>query len=159
MTADTTTEAPTTEAEETPPPNPPEVPAEVKAALRKANKEAETLRLKLKELEDRDKSEQQKALERAEAAERELASERAARLRLSIAAEFGITEVADAIAGSSEEEIRANAERLAERLAPAKPEPLSTRPKPPGPRMSGDEGPVSEKEKAVAALRQLGANR
>lgn len=137
----------------------PEVPAEVKAALRKANKEAETLRLKLKEIEDRDKSDQQKALERAEAAEGELVKERAARLRVTIAAEFGLTEVAEAIAGVTEEEIRANAERLAERLAPPKPEPLSLRPKPNGPRSTGEGGPVTEKDKAAAALRQLGNNR
>ena len=48
-----------------------ELPKEVQAALRKANKEAETLRLKLKEFEDRDKSEAQKLIERAEQAERE----------------------------------------------------------------------------------------
>lgn len=53
---------------ETPPETPetgtegtkPEIPAEVKQALRKANKEAETLRLKLKEIEDAEKSEMQK---------------------------------------------------------------------------------------------------
>lgn len=160
--AATETEAPTVEAEDTPPAPPeakPDVPAEVKAALRKANKEAETLRLKLKEIEDRDKSEQQKALERAEAAEAELATERAARLRLTIAAEFGLTEIADAIAGTSEDEIRANAERLSERLTPTKPDPLSGRPKPQGPRAVDSDGPLTEKAKAAAALRRLGVDR
>ena len=154
-------DAPTVEAEDTPAPSEPkpDIPAEVKAALRKANKEAETLRLKLKEIEDRDKSEQQKALDRAEAAEAQLATERAARLRLTIAAEFGLSEIADAIAGSTEDEIRANAERLSERLTPAKPDPISGRPKPQGPRAVDSEGPLTEKAKAAAALRRLGVDR
>lgn len=137
----------------------PDIPAEVKSALRKANKEAETLRLKLKEIEDRDKTEQQKALDRAEAAERELATERAARLRLTVAAEFGLSDVADAIAGSTEDEIRANAERLAGRTTTPPKSGLTSRPKPEGPRATVAAGPTTEKDKAVSAFRQLGANR
>jgi len=46
-----------------------DVPPEVRRALGKANKEAETLRRRLKEFEDRDKTDLQKAQERADAAE------------------------------------------------------------------------------------------
>lgn len=56
MADETPAEAPETDAEA----EKPEIPAEVKAALRKANKEAETLRHRLKEIEDAEKTEMQK---------------------------------------------------------------------------------------------------
>jgi hypothetical protein len=94
-----------------------EVPPEVKAALRKANKEAETLRLRLKEFEDRDKSEAEKQAERLKALEAEATSARAEALRLRVAAKFGIgDEDADLfLTGSDEETLTKQAERLSAR--------------------------------------------
>ena len=90
-----------------------EVPPEVKAALRKANKEAETLRLKLQEFEDRDKTEAQKLADRAEAAERRLAEVEAQSLRLEVAADKGLTPAqARRLLGSTREELEADADEL-----------------------------------------------
>lgn len=76
-------DAPETPAEETPEQTSAEraddegkandLPPEVKAALRKANKEAETLRRRLKEIEDRDKTETERLNERTTAAEKRAA--------------------------------------------------------------------------------------
>src|SRR5690242_15401642 len=83
-----------------------DVPPEVKAALRKANKEAETLRLKLQEFEDRDKTEAQKLAERAEAAERRATELETRALRLEVAAEKGLTPAqAKRLVGSTREEL------------------------------------------------------
>ncbi|MET7867975.1 hypothetical protein [Micromonospora taraxaci] len=94
---------------------PQDVPPEVKQALRKANKEAESLRLKLKEYEDRDKTESEKLAERAAAAERERDAARAAELRLRIAAKHGISdEHADLfLNGTDEATLTEQAEQLA----------------------------------------------
>ena len=99
-----------------------EVPPEVKAALKKANKEAETLRLKLKEYEDRDKSEAEKQAERLKALEAEAIAARSEALRLRVAAKFGIgDEDADLfLTATDEETLTKQAERLAERVADRK---------------------------------------
>jgi hypothetical protein len=90
-----------------------EVPPEVKAALRKANKEAETLRTKLKEFEDRDKTEIQKANERAEAAEKLAATHETSALRLSVAFEKGLTPAqAKRLVGSTRDELEADADEV-----------------------------------------------
>ncbi|HEY9411131.1 MAG TPA: hypothetical protein VIP77_16245 [Jiangellaceae bacterium] len=92
----------------------PEVPPEVKRALNKANKEAEALRLKLKEFEDRDKTEAQKLTERAAEAERAAATKDAELLRLRTALKHGISDE-DAetfLTGSDEETLTKQAERL-----------------------------------------------
>jgi hypothetical protein len=97
------------------------IPAEVKAALRKANKEAETLRLKLKEIEDRDKSELEKAQERAAEAEKVAAGHESTALRLQVAFDKGLTPAqAKRLVGSSREELETDADEiLRDFVAPA----------------------------------------
>lgn len=97
-----------------------EVPPEVKRALNKANKEAETLRLKLKEFEDRDKSDLERLTERAEAAEKAVAQAEVRSLRLEIAAEKGLTPAqAKRLVGETRDELEADASELLETFKPA----------------------------------------
>ncbi len=121
--ATSTNEAPAVETAETPTEQAKpttDVPPEVKAALRKANKEAETLRLKLQEFEDRDKSEAQKLAERAEAAEKRATELETRALRLEVAAEKGLTPAqAKRLVGSTREELAADADELLETFKPA----------------------------------------
>ena len=99
--------------QETPPKPSDGIPPEVKAALRKANKEAETLRLKLKEFEDRDKSDVQKLTDRAEAAERAAAEQATAAERLAVAFEKGLTPAqAKRLVGSTRDELEADADEV-----------------------------------------------
>ena len=92
-----------------------DVPPEVKSALKKANEEAKNLRLKLKEYEDRDKTETERLTERLTAAERERDEVRTEALRLRIAHEKGLTpRQAARLRGSSEEELTADADALLE---------------------------------------------
>lgn len=94
--------------------------------VKKLREEAAANRVKLKEYEDRDKSELQKALERAEAAEKavadrdeadrqRVADERAAlelaELRTAVAQEKGIAD-ASILAGTTREELEAHADKL-----------------------------------------------
>lgn len=96
-----------------------DIPAEVAAALKKANKEAETYRRRLKELEDRDKSDQQKATERATQAEKDAADARTAYLRLKVGTTKGLApSLAERLRGETEEEMAADADAL---LAAVKP--------------------------------------
>lgn len=89
------------------------LPPEVKAALRKANKEAETLRLKLKELEDKDKSEAEKLVERLATAERERDALRTEAVRARVALTKGLPpELADRLRGDTEDEMAADADAL-----------------------------------------------
>jgi hypothetical protein len=91
-----------------------EIPAEVKNALKKANKEAETLRLKLKEFEDRDKTELQKLQEERDALKAERESLSMAQLRREVADEKGLTPAqAKRLVGSTREELEADAEDIA----------------------------------------------
>lgn len=91
----------------------PEIPAEVKRALNKANREAETLRLKLKEFEDRDKTDQQKLTERLTAAEAAAAASGLELARFRVAAKAGIpADLAGRLQGSNEEELTADAASL-----------------------------------------------
>lgn len=93
----------------------PDVPPEVKRALRQANKEAETLRLKLKEFEDRDKTETQKLAERADAAEKRALDLESRALRLEVASEKGLTSAqAKRLVGSTRDELEADADELLE---------------------------------------------
>ncbi|MET0887289.1 MAG: hypothetical protein ABWX92_12665, partial [Mycetocola sp.] len=97
-----------------------DVPPEVKAALRKANKEAETLRLKLQEFEDRDKTEAQKLADRADAAEKRAAEVEGRALRLEVAAEKGLTPAqAKRLVGSTREELESDADELLTTFKPA----------------------------------------
>ncbi|GAA3121758.1 hypothetical protein [Streptomyces echinatus] len=89
------------------------VPPEVERALRKANKEAETLRLKLKEFEDRDKTEAQKLADRANEAESAAARATAKLLRYEVAADKKLPAGwAQRLQGSTKEELEADAEKL-----------------------------------------------
>ena len=82
-----------------------------------------TLESKLKEYEDRDKTELEKLQERAERAEQELESARVEQTRLTVAAKHGITaDHLDLLTGSTEEEIDAKASKLASLITTQKPE-------------------------------------
>lgn len=90
-----------------------DIPAEVQRALHKANKEAETLRLKLKEFEDRDKTDAQKLAERAADAERSAAEAQSKLLKFEVAAEKNIpATLAARLQGSTKDELAADADRL-----------------------------------------------
>jgi hypothetical protein len=113
------TEAEATETEQHAKPQA-DIPPEVKRALSKANKEAETLRLKLKEFEDRDKTELERLTERAEAAERAVAETEGRALRLEVAAEQGLNPAqAKRLVGSTREELEADAKELLATFKPA----------------------------------------
>lgn len=116
--------------DDTPQPSEPkaDVPPEMKKALREANKEAEKLRLKLKEYEDRDKTEAEKAAEALQelALERDGAVSELARMRAAL--KYGLsTDDLDLLGSGPAEDIEARAKRLADRLAesgsPRKPQP------------------------------------
>lgn len=90
-----------------------DAPPEMKRALNKANKEAETLRLKLKEYEDRDKTDQQKLEERATAAERAAVDAASQLARYQVAVEKGLpAELAARLQGSTPEELAKDADNL-----------------------------------------------
>lgn len=97
-----------------------DVPPEVRRALNKANKEAETLRLKLQEFEDRDKTEAEKVTERATAAESRATQAESRALRLEVAFEKGLTPAqAKRLVGESREDLEADADELLETFKPA----------------------------------------
>ena len=86
-------------------------------ARAKANADAAT---RLQEFEDRDKTEAQKAIERAEAAERRAAEVEARALRLEVAAEKGLTPAqAKRLVGDTREALEADADELLETFKPA----------------------------------------
>ena len=87
------------------------VPPEVERALRKANKEAETLRRKLREFEDRDKTEAQRLADRASEAEAAAAKATARLLRYEVAADKKLPSGwAQRLQGSTKEELEADAD-------------------------------------------------
>ena len=84
------------------------------AYVKQLREEAAGYRVKLKEIEDAEKSELQRAQEAAEAAQRELAATKTEAARLRIAAKHGIGEDhLDFLTGSDEEELEAKAVKLA----------------------------------------------
>lgn len=100
---------------------------------RKARREAErnltALKERLEVFEDRDKTELQKAIERAEAAEKGASSMRVANTRLMAAATHNIPANLIALLGDgTDEEIDAKAAALAEALASAAPPPVPAEP-------------------------------
>lgn len=145
MTAEatTTTSIPVTGTEpapaETPPPA--EKPNDIKAleaALRKANKEAEQHRLKLKEIEDRDKTEAQRATEALLAAEKRAEEAEKHAIRLAVIAEVGLDpDLHEFVVGDTEDEMRAKAEKLKVKAAAAA-QPTGVRPIDQGTRSSAD---------------------
>jgi len=89
------------------------VPDEVKRALKKANKEAETLRLKLKEYEDRDKTDLQRLQEERDALKNERDSLNLNAMRREVADEKGLTPAqARRLVGSTREELEADADDI-----------------------------------------------
>ena len=101
-----------------------DIPAEVKNALKKANKEAETLRLKLKEYEDRDKTDLQRLHEERDTLKSERDSLNLKTLQREVADEKGLTAAqARRLVGSTREELEADADDILSAFpaAPAKP--------------------------------------
>lgn len=92
-------------------------------AYARQKSENETLREKarrLDEIEEANKSEIQKAVERAEAAEAALSASKAESLRLSVAAKYGITgDYLDLLHGADEESLVAVAQKLAPLISKA----------------------------------------
>jgi type IV secretory pathway VirB10-like protein len=110
---------PATTPDAAPQPTKTDVPPEVAAALKKANKEAETLRLKLKDIEDRDKSETQRATEEASQAKADAAQARTDFLRLKVGMAKGLpASLAERLKGDNEEEMTADADALLVALKP-----------------------------------------
>lgn len=86
--------------------------------VRKLREEAATYRVKLKEFEDRDKSEVEKLQERATRAEQDLESSRREQARLWVAAKHGISaEHLDLLSGDSEEALEVQAQKIASLVA------------------------------------------
>lgn len=87
------------------------------AGLRRRLRELEPLAAKAKELEDRDKTEAQRATEAGEQARREAAEARAEAIRLRVAMRYGLAEEdLDLLGVGDEDQIDARAKRLAERF-------------------------------------------
>lgn len=100
----------------------PEVPAEVKRALQKANKEAETLRFRLKEFEDRDKTDAQKLQEERDALRAERDDLQSKSLRREVADEKGIDpKHIKYLTGSTREELELSADELSQDFKPSRP--------------------------------------
>jgi hypothetical protein len=118
--ATATTDAPEASTEATPEPAAADLGDGGKKALdaeRKARREAEkaaaALAAKVKEFEDSQKSELEKAAARAEAAEKAAAQAQAEALRLKVAAETGLpADLHEFLTGGDEESLRAQADKL-----------------------------------------------
>lgn len=112
--------APETGDAQTEQPDP--VAAAVAAATKKANKEAETLRLKLKAFEDRDKTETQRLTEERDALKAERDATRAEALRTRVALSKGLpADLVDRLRGDDEESMAQDADRLIALLKPGRP--------------------------------------
>ena len=99
---------------------------EERKARRDAEKTLTALQARLQEFEDRDKTELQKAIERAEAAEKGASSMRVANTRLMAAATHNIPpDLIDLLGNGTDEEIDARAKLLAEKLSAANPPPAA----------------------------------
>lgn len=101
---------------------PDELTAAIAAATKKANKEAETLRLKLKAFEDRDKTETQRLTEERDALKAERDAVRVEALRARVALAKGLpADLADRLRGDDEDSMVEDADRLLVLLKPGKP--------------------------------------
>lgn len=90
-----------------------DMPEEIRDHVRELRKENETRRLKLKDYEDRDKSEQQKLEERATTAEGRVTAAELKVARYEVAAEVGLPlKYAARVQGSTKEELEADAKQL-----------------------------------------------
>lgn len=95
--------------------------ASERRARREAEKQLNEIRTRLQQFEDRDKTEIQKAIERAEAAEQNAVSLRVTNTRLIAAATYNLDpDLMDLLGDGSDEEINARAKVLAEKFASAK---------------------------------------
>lgn len=124
-----------------------------------AEKAAKAFEARLREIEDRDKSEMQLAAERAEAAEKRAAELEHGVLRARVAAAKGVPE--SALTGDDEKSLNAAADAL---IAWRDAQSNGRRPAPVGGLHSGatgkTDGPTTGRERAAAALRELrGADR
>ncbi len=145
-----------TEQPDTPPAakNPDDVDA-MKSALRKANKEAETARLKLKEIEDRDKTDSEKLTERLTTAEKRAIEAEHRAMRLEVAAGKGLTPIqAKRLVGATQEELEADADELLATFVPNRPNVTGR----PSPALRGGGDPTEDVEetdpvKLAAAIR------
>jgi hypothetical protein len=129
-----------------------EAPPEVKAALHKANKEAEALRLKLKEYEDKNKSELERAND-SHKAEKDRADQAEARLlHLEVAVEKGLTAAqAKRLTGTTREELEADADELIELFAGKNDDPKKPPTQRPKERLRGGADPDEEPEETDPA--------
>lgn len=99
-----------------------EVPQEVRDALRRANREAETLRRQLKDYQDKDKSETERLAERAAEQERRAAAAESLLLRYEVGSAKGLpAQLVGRLQGDTREELEADAEQLLALVAPPKP--------------------------------------
>lgn len=109
---DTTTSETDEETEEKKPRSDDDV-EKLKAALRKANKEAEQFRLKLKEFEDRDKTDSEKLAETNRTLEAQARKAEIDLCRYRVAMRKGLTETqARRLVGESEEDFESDADEL-----------------------------------------------
>lgn len=98
------------------------IPPEVERALKKANDEAKTYRLKLKEFEDRGKTEAQRLAEARTEAEQRAATAEQSLLRYKVAAAKKLpVELAGRLQGATEDEMSADADALLKALKPQAP--------------------------------------
>jgi hypothetical protein len=120
-TSSETEEQPETSETEEQPDQKPEL-SEMEKRLRKANKEAEKYRIRLKEFEDAQKTEAEKLAEQKTAAEKDAAEARRELMRYRVAAEKGLpAEVIDRLKGDDEQEMAEDADRLLALLKPGRP--------------------------------------
>jgi hypothetical protein len=121
---------------------------------RAAEKRATELETRLKEFEDRDKTEAQKLADRAEAAEKRAAELESRSLRLEVASEKGLTAgQAKRLIGSTREELEADADEILKDFAPAT-QKVVVPDLDLGPRATGSPEPTTPRERINAGLAQ-----
>lgn len=124
--------------------------AALKDALRIAKKEAESSRLKLKEIEDKDKSDSEKLAERVAAAEKRADEAEVRVLRAEVAVAKGLKpELHEFLTGTTREELEARADKLVLATAGQAPKPDEQKPnvsRRPNPALSGGGDPTTEPE-------------
>jgi ParB-like chromosome segregation protein Spo0J len=116
---------------------------------------------KLDEVEQSNKTELQKAIERAEKAEKDLTPTQLQVARLEVALEKGLTATqAKRLVGSTKEELASDADELLADLGDAKPDPKKRDPKKlqSGSKGSGADAGLDGKDRAAALLRQYRAS-